>query len=167
MWAKAGLKDIDTLAQMFFDTLKEKPSYVSHGEMQMGIANEKGIILEGAQERWKDYIKKKIQNRSRQYPSKVLKYQRAGKIIAFGVFMVTDDDYHKFGIVCDMIVRKKFRKHGLGKQLLTQGVDWFHSIGIEEIYLESGLLNHSAHQFYKHQGFSPISYVFKLTNPKF
>ena len=163
MWQKAHLKDIPVLSQMFFQVLEEKHSYISHGEMQMGIAGFKGNILQGAEERWTYYIKKKIENKSRKYPSLVLKYQRAGKIIAFRVFMVTDDDWRKFGVVCDMVVRKKFRRHGLGEQLLQKGLDWFADLGIEDIYLESGKNNHSAHNFYKKQGVKQVSCVFKLS----
>ena len=164
MWKKAKTKDIPELSKIFFETLEEHSSYVSHGEMQMGIADETGKILEGAEDRWKNYIKTKILNRSRVYPSAVFKYTRMKKIIAFGVFMVASDEHHKFGVICDMIVRKKFRHHGLGKELLQQGLEWFKKHSIEDIYLESGIRNHSAHKFYKKNHFEKTSYVFKLKN---
>lgn len=162
MWKKAKLKDIPELSQIFFSILDQHPSYVSHGEMQMGITNESGKILEGAEDRWKNYIKRKIQNRSRLYPSVVFKYTKMKKIIAFGVFMLNSDEYKKFGVVCDMIVHKKFRRHGLGEELLLTGLKWFEKYGIKDIYLESGIKNYSAHRFYERRHFEKTSYVFKL-----
>ena len=105
MFTKAGLKDVPELCEMFFEEIRSHTSYISHGEMQMGIADSNGHILAPAEERWKKYIRRKIMNRQREYPSVVLKYEKDGQIAAFGVFMVTDDENDKFGVACDMIVR--------------------------------------------------------------
>lgn len=162
MWKKATVKDAPELCKLFFAVLRQHRSYSSHGEMQMGITDDKRRILDCAEENWCSYIIKKIRNKDKAHPSVVLKYQKAGKLIAFGVFMITDDGYHKFGMICDMVVHPKFRRHGLGSELFGLGKDWFASHNITDIYLESGISNHSAHNFYKHRGFKCVSYVYKL-----
>jgi GNAT superfamily N-acetyltransferase len=164
MLKKANLKDIEELSQIFFTELKNHPSYISHGEMQMGITNSKGAILEGAEERWKKYARRKIMNRNHLYPSLVLKYEKMHHILAFGIFSITNDENDKFGVVCDIIVRRLHRRHGLGTQLLEEGLKWFYSFGIKDIYLESGLGNQSAHAFFEKHKFKKTSYVLKLQN---
>ena len=162
MFTKACLKDIPQLCDIYLKEIKSHTSYISHGEMQMGIADTNGKILSEAEERWQKYIRRKIMNRQHKYPSLVLKHEKNKKIIAFGVFTVMSDENEKFGVICDMIVRRRYRRQGLGEELLSEGIKWLKSMNIKTAYLESGIKNHMAHAFYETQGFKKTSYVFNL-----
>ena len=162
MFVKATLKDTNALCDLFLKTLREHKSYISHGEMQMGVALSNDEISDDAEKKWTYYIRKKINNRSTKYPSVVLKYLDEGKIVAFGVFEVSADGDKPFGIIGDMVVLRKYRGSGLGKKLLDEGLQWFAAMGIDDIYLESGLHNESAHRFFEKNGFERVSYIFKL-----
>ncbi|MBQ5593862.1 MAG: GNAT family N-acetyltransferase, partial [Bacteroidales bacterium] len=98
-------------------------------------------------------------------PAAVLIYtsEEDDKILAFSVLELSEDGASAFGVICDMLVHPSKRGTGLGSQLLEKSKEWFRSLGIDEIYLESGLKNHSAHQFFEKKGFKPVSYVFKLS----
>ena len=122
-----------------------------------------------------DYIMDKIERQDVEFnpedfdpdnlPAAVLIYtsDEDDKILAFSVLELSEDGASAFGVICDMLVHPSKRGTGLGSQLLEKSKEWFKSLGIDEIYLESGLNNHSAHQFFEKKGFKPVSYVFKLS----
>ena len=68
-----------------------------------------------------------------------------------------------FGVICDMYVKKEIRGNGMGKEMINMCKEWFKSKNIKDIYLESGLDNHSAHKFFERNGFKPVSQIFKIT----
>ena len=51
----------------------------------------------------------------------------------------------------------------MGKEMINMCKEWFKSKNIKDIYLESGLDNHSAHKFFERNGFKPVSQIFKIT----
>ncbi|MBQ1218846.1 MAG: GNAT family N-acetyltransferase [Bacteroidales bacterium] len=177
MWCKADYTDVSELVEMFWENISSAPEYISHGEIQMGMAKGPGELEDEdvAKEVWTDYIMDKIERQDVEFnpedfdpdnlPAAVLIYtsEEDDKILAFSVLELSEDGASAFGVICDMLVHPSKRGTGLGSQLLEKSKEWFRSLGIDEIYLESGLNNHSAHQFFEKKGFKPVSYVFKLS----
>lgn len=163
----AQARDASALADLFFATLKANPQYISHGEIQMGIATgtfKDGIICteiapEGY-EKWQKYIKTHIIDSSFAEVWKALDDE--GHIIGFCVADIEDDGDEPFGMICDIIVDPTIRSKGVGSALLQTAIAWLKKRGVRDIFLESGKDNHSAHEFFARRGFHPISHIFKL-----
>ena len=68
----------------------------------------------------------------------------------------------RFGMVGDILVNPQCRGGGVGNTLLQTAIDWFHSKGVQDIFLESGKDNHSAHRYFEKRGFVHVSEMYKL-----
>ena len=163
---KAQAGDRDALADIFLGHISANPEYISHGEIQMGVGV--GEFRDGrlcarpsdnAREMWLKYIDAHISDED---SALVLKGVKEGRIVGFCVADIEEDGADPFGMVCDVLVTEASRGAGLGGTLLARAIEWLRSKGIKDIYLESGLNNHSAHSFFEKRGFHHISQIFKL-----
>ena len=159
----AQLSDIDILADIFLKQISKDPEYISHGELQMGVGTisyEDGkavkSISENAKKVWLDYIREKITSDD----SEVFKLSINGKIEGFAVVDTESDGGEPFGMLCDIIVCDDFRNSGFGEKLFNHAMNWFKERGFKDVYLESGLGNHSAHHFFERRGFNKVSSIF-------
>ena len=119
MWEIATKDDIKELTKLFISNLIESPHYISHGEMQMGIAIGPGLLNENAADNWEKYIDDKIERMSNQQTANVLVYKNNGNIDAFFVADVANDGADDFGVICDMYVKKEIRGNGMGKEMIN------------------------------------------------
>jgi GNAT superfamily N-acetyltransferase len=149
--------DIDRLAGIFWDNLLVHPGYVSHGEIQMGVATGDGSPAPGGQEKWRRYIAAKIAGPL----FRVLVHEQEGEIDGFIVLEVGEDGDAPFGVICDLLVLPGARGSGTGSALLADGFAWLRSRGVSAFYLESGIHNHHAHAFFQRHGFRTVSHVFR------
>lgn len=164
--------DIDELSDIFIEHISLNRSYISHGELQMGVGRasitEEGTVVVGLKEdgraKWLKYISEKIALSREKEPQAVVfkALSEEGVIVGFCVADIEEDGDRPFGMVCDVLVKEAFRGNGLGSMLLDKAVGWLGENGIEDIYLESGLHNHSAHDFFRKRGFREMSEIFKL-----
>jgi ribosomal protein S18 acetylase RimI-like enzyme len=163
---EATIDDKDRLCDMFLNHITNHPEYISHGEIQMGVG--KGSMIDGtfvtdvspmARHYWIQYITGNILDEE----SVVYKAVTSeGTIIGFCVCTIMRDGASPFGMLCDLLVDETFRGGGVGTELLTKGRSWFESKGVSEIYLESGLNNHAAHEYFMRHGFVKVSEIYKL-----
>ena len=158
MYRDAVINDIEILAKIFWNNLVSNPSYISHGEIQMGIASDSERLAPDGHEKWKVYIREKITGND----SSVFIYEEDNLIIGFIVVEIESDGDKPFGVICDLLVSSDTRGKGIGKTLLQKGIQWLEEQQITDFYLESGINNHSAHNFFEHMGFKMISHIFKL-----
>ena len=157
MCRQAKQEDVKRLASLFWDTVSADPSYISHGELQMGIAEKEGVLAPDGKRKWERYISEKISART----SRVFVAESENTIQGFVVSEIASDGDRPFGVICDLLVRSDARGGGLGKTLLNAGREWLAGQGVDSIYLESGVGNHNAHAFFEHHGFCMVSHVFK------
>ena len=61
MWCKADYTDVSELVEMFWENISSAPEYISHGEIQMGMAKGPGEL--------EDEDVYQCRNRSRPYDS--------------------------------------------------------------------------------------------------
>jgi ribosomal protein S18 acetylase RimI-like enzyme len=85
-----------------------------------------------------------------------------GVIIGFCVAEIQEDGADPFGMVCDVLVDEARRCGGVGTALLEAALGWFKEKGIVDVYLESGLNNHAAHEYFMRRGFVKVSEIYKL-----
>jgi ribosomal protein S18 acetylase RimI-like enzyme len=61
-----------------------------------------------------------------------------------------------------VLVKETCRRGGVGTALLQAALGWFKERGIKDVYLESGLNNHAAHEYFMRRGFVKVSEIYKL-----
>lgn len=163
---KASESDKETLCNMFLGHISTHPEYISHGEIQMGVGV--GKIVNGdfvtevspmARHYWMKYIDMNMSSDD----SVVYKAVDNNKeIIGFCIAIFTQDGASPFGMISDILVREDIRGGGVGSELLKTAMAWLNDKGIRDIYLESGLNNHAAHEYFIHKGFRKVSEIYKL-----
>lgn len=162
---QASLENVEELKGLFMGNLEENPSYISHGEVQMGVGELKlqqgefqGYIAPNGTQMWEKYIREKISGTDAVVYVAVVE----GVIVGFCVADIEEDGADPFGMVCDVLVLPEWRKGGLGGKLLDKAISWLRSMNIKDIYLESGRNNHSAHEYFERRGFHHVSNIYKL-----
>lgn len=163
---RATVEDEQTLCDMFLKHITAHPEYISHGEIQMGVGE--GHFDDGefvtmpspyAQKYWMKYIHADMTADD----AAVFKAVSAeGDVIGFTVAEIQEDGSDPFGMVCDVLVDESLRCGGVGTALLETAIGWFRERGIVDVYLESGLNNHAAHEYFMRRGFVKVSEIYKL-----
>ena len=146
------------LCEFFSRIIESHKAYISHGELQMGIALESNELAPNYKEMWLNYLDRQVENPD----NTLLLYLENGTIIGFVLFGITNDGAKPYGIIFDLSVDPAYRGKRIGQELLQRATESFRDKGIQDCYLESGVNNHSAHQFFEHHGFKQVSDIFRL-----
>ena len=163
----ASAADAPALADLFIGHITAHPEYISHGEIQMGVGE--GFIRDGrfmarpapgAREQWIKYILYQMESESISHVWKAVDEKET--LMGFCVADIEGDADACFGMVGDILVNPQCRGGGVGNTLLQTAIDWLHSKGIQNIFLESGKDNHPAHRFFEKRGFTHVSVMYKL-----
>ena len=164
---KADYADASVLCDIFLDHISAHSEYISHGEIQMGVGVghfEDGAfvtdVAPGAREAWMKYITGNLADAEGAAVYKAV--DADGRILGFCVTEIMEDGADPFAMVCDVLVKEECRTKGVGTALLESAIEWLHSKGIYEIYLESSLRNHAAHEYFMRRGFRKVSEIYKL-----
>ncbi|MDR1055521.1 MAG: GNAT family N-acetyltransferase [Prevotellaceae bacterium] len=157
---KYDVSDQDRLVGMFALNLKTNKSYISHGEIQMGLLYGDGQTLAlDFKEKWQRYL-----NRHHDNPQSFIYVIEDDRIVVGFVIFGIEDDYDKdYGIIYDILLADDYRGKGAGDKLFQTAIEVLKDKGINNCYLESGLSNHSAHAFFEKKGFKHISNIYRLT----
>ena len=163
---RATVEDEQTLCEMFLKHITAHPEYISHGEIQMGVGEgefEDGVLVARPSARARECWMRYIHGDMTADDAAVFKaVSTAGDIIGFTVAEIQEDGAEPFGMVCDVLVDESLRCGGVGTALLQTALGWFREMGIKDIYLESGLNNHAAHEYFMRRGFVKVSEIYKL-----
>ena len=164
---KATVDDEQTLCDMFLAHISKHNEYISHGEIQMGVGDghfEDGVLVTApsahARHFWMKYIHGNVTDEDGAVVYKAVLPD--GEIVGFCVTEIQEDGAEPFGMVCDVLVKDSCRTGGVGTALLEGALEWLRSKGIKDVYLESGLHNHAAHEYFMHRGFVKVSEIYKL-----
>ena len=163
----ATAADAAALADLFIGHITAHPEYISHGELQMGVGE--GFVQDGrlvtrpapdAREKWMSSMLYQMSDDSLSHVWKAV--DDTGTLMGFCAAYIVGDAGIRFGMVGDILVNSQCRGGGVGNTLLQTAIDWFHSKGIQDIFLESGKDNHSAHRYFEKRGFVHVSEIYKL-----
>lgn len=164
---RAEVIDEETLCDIFLNHITAHTEYISHGEIQMGVGQgyfDNGVLVAepspDAKRFWMKYIHGNMTDPEGAAVFKAVSDEDG--IIGFCVAEIQEDGAAPFGMLCDVLVRENCRCGGVGTSLINAAIDWFHSMGVNDIYLESGLHNHSAHEYFMRRGFIKVSEIYKL-----
>ena len=163
---RATVEDEQTLCEMFLKHITAHPEYISHGEIQMGVGEgefEDGVLVARPSARARECWMRYIHGDMTADDAAVFKaVSTTGDIIGFTVAEIQEDGAEPFGMVCDVLADESLRCGGVGTALLQTALGWFKEMGIKDIYLESGLNNHAAHEYFMRRGFLKVSEIYKL-----
>lgn len=165
--SRASVEDESALCDMFIKHISAHTEYISHGEIQMGVGDGEfvdGILVASPSADARQYWMKYIHGNMTDHEGAAVFKAVTGDdgIIGFCVAEIQEDGAAPFGMLCDVLVREDLRTGGVGTSLVDAAIDWFRSKGIKDIYLESGLHNHSAHEYFIRRGFIKVSEIYKL-----
>ena len=71
------------------------------------------------------------------------------KILGFIISEISSDLNHSFGVICDILIQKDSRCKGIGTLLINNALYFFKENNIDQIFIESGLNNELAHNFFE------------------
>lgn len=163
---RAAVEDEQTLCDIFLKHITAHTEYISHGEIQMGVGEgrfEDGVLVAKPSARARECWMKYIHADMTADDAAVFKaVSGEGDVIGFSVAEIQEDGADPFGMVCDVLVDESCRSRGVGTALLETALAWFKERGITDVYLESGLNNHAAHEYFMRRGFVKVSEIYKL-----
>ncbi len=143
------------LVDFFFEILSQHPDYISHGEIQMGIASKQGEITPNAKKQWLEYLHRQIEGECQINVATI-----NSEIVGFSIAGIECDGDAPYGVIYDMSVTHALRGRGIGNQLMQEILAYFEEQGVESAYLESGVNNSTAHNFFEKYGFKTVSKIF-------
>ena len=157
-------EEIPQAIDLINTTVTDEPQYISHGEIQMCIAD--GPRKPSASRR--DVWRRNYTRLLAEYPRGMLVAEHAGQIIGFVCAQIecgedsAEDpaDANRFGVVGDVCVISEWRNHGIGTRLVRAAIDAFAQDNVRRVFLESGLDNSRAHSLFERLGFQRVSFVF-------
>ncbi len=165
----ATAADAEVLADLFIGHITAHPEYISHGEVQTGIGEvsvQDGCFItrptSDAREKWIRSILEEMSNEDLVGIWKAV--DDKGTLMGFCIAYIVENGGAPFGMVGDILVNPQCQGGGVGNTLLQTAIDWLHSKGIHDIFLESGKDNHNAHRFFEKRGFVHVSEIYKLNN---
>ena len=138
----------DELAQFFVDNVS--PKYISHSELQGYRAIDKHTWNKDLLET----IKLEFLNANHVITALV------GKIlVGIGIISINKDALIPYATVEDIIIKKEYQGRNIGSELLSEIEAYATEQGCKRLFLESGVTNIEAHQFFFKNGFNLCSFV--------
>lgn len=123
----------------------------------MGVATDLGILADNHREVWLAYLDRQTENPE----NRLYIYEKDSQVAGFVIAGIACDGAAPYGVIFDLAVDEEQRGRGIGHQLTDVVFGWLRSQGVMDCYLESGVENHSAHQFFEKIGFKTVSHIFK------
>lgn len=151
--------DIPALVSIIDRVVTETPAYLSHGDMQTGIALHREQFNPQRGDYWRGHMLVTLGT----YPQGNFVAQREDG--AFAGFILTSvqrisDPYLEFGVLEDFCVLPEHRGLGIGQRLLMLAITQLKIDRIQRVFFESGVQNALVHERMQEIGFQPVSVTF-------
>jgi GNAT superfamily N-acetyltransferase len=162
-WCRSPDEAAD-LGQFFAANIK--PNYISHSELQGPRALDTDHWRPGIQHIFTRELNERIRalqkaGSVREYTQPVFAAKRAGDFLGLGLVSFFAQAPVPYAILEDIVVAEKDRGRGVGEKMLEWAIAEAKSLGCVRMFLESGVNNHDAHEFFKGKNFSICSIVMK------
>lgn len=154
LWADtANAALMEELADFMAGEIKGDASYISHGEVQTGLSlDAKSWAPDVGARMREDFLD--MEHRDVAY------VRNGGEVVAASIIWWVNGPRVSFAVIEDMAVKKSARSHGLGGALVAAIETEVKARGMRWLFLESGLHNERAHDFFEREGFDVVSKVF-------
>lgn len=151
--------DIHSLSDFFVSHVDA--SYISYGDIVCGRAR--------GSEQWVPDLSEVILEELKDIASgasdkkRILTVHSEGDIVALGIVNLSLESHTPHAVIEDIIVHREHRGGGLGAQILEYLSNHLRELGVQTLFLESGIRNSRAHDFFGRCGFQPVSIVMRRT----
>ena len=105
------------LCEFFSRIIESHKAYISHGELQMGIALDSNELAPNYKEMWLNYLDRQVENPD----NTLLLYLENGTIIGFVLFGITNDGARPYGVIFDLSVDPAYRGKRIGTPAKSDG----------------------------------------------
>ena len=148
------LSYINNLVDLFIENVNIE--YISYGEVLCGRA----ISHKEWNTNLKEILETEIKNiLSQKTNSKIACSFHQSKIIAFAIVNIEKNSTIPYAFLEDIVVDNNCRKYGIGTELINFIEKELQQQGIHHVYLESGINNTPAHNFFHERKYSTIATV--------
>jgi GNAT superfamily N-acetyltransferase len=156
----ANLNQVDVLTRFFRDNVTKE--YISHGEIQIGraINNQEWSpdLLDVLAEEFNGLVEGFVDIKSWPRIAVGVINDNNDNLACLAIVNVhRDSATHSYAVFEDIVVHRDVRGQGVGAALIHWLEEAVTEEGCSEIFLESGLGNEKAHNFFHHQGFQTCS----------
>ncbi|KZD21448.1 hypothetical protein A4A58_13855 [Tardiphaga robiniae] len=137
------------------------PAYISHAELQYGIADNLGRWADNREARTRQYVASMLSaSPDNAEERRVATITINATIVGFALVEITrTNPANPFAILHDVVFSPSVQGLGLGNALFDWLAEQCRAEGVQRFFLESGVDNHRAHAFFKRQGFLQTSIV--------
>jgi len=137
----------------------DDPAYISHSELQYGVADDIGRWAADRAAKARTYVTGLLTNASGDETS-VATATLDGTIVGFALVEISRlNPDRPFATIHDVLFSPSVRGQGLGSALFDWLAEQCRARGVTRFFLESGVSNHRAHHFFERQGFRQTSIV--------
>ena len=148
-------QDRQKLCDLFAELIENHKEYISHGELQMGIATDRGELAPDFRNAWLRYLDRQTADPE----TEIMLAEQDGTPTGFVIYGINRDGAAPYGMIYDVGLLPRHRSRGTGSLLVRTALDALREKGIADCYLESGADNHSAHRFFEKFGFGQVSCI--------
>ena len=86
-----------------------------------------------------------------------------GQVVGYAITRISEYppvfQVEKYGEICDLAVRSKFQRKGIGEQILNKVFEWFKSKDINRVELRVSVKNEKGYSFWKKHGFRDYIHI--------
>ena len=150
-------QDRQKLCDLFAELIENHKEYISHGELQMGIATDRGELAPDFRNAWLRYLDRQTADPE----TEIMLAEQDGTPTGFVIYGINRDGAAPYGMIYDVGLLPRHRSRGTGSLLVRTALDALREKGVADCYLESGVDNHSAHRFFEKFGFGQVSCIFR------
>jgi N-acetylglutamate synthase-like GNAT family acetyltransferase len=148
--------DAGDLGRFFVENVD--PSYISHGELQQGRALSPDAWSPDIERLVSQEYERVIKGTGKDAQEYIILAKEGNLLVGYAFVEAHVED--GFGVIPDMITRRDKRGSGIGGKLLDWVDNDLKARGIKRVFLESGLANEKAHEFFEKHQYRVVSKVF-------
>jgi len=137
----------------------DDPAYISHSELQYGVAEDIGRWSPDRAVKARQYAANLLGNADGG-ETMVATATQNGTIVGFALVEISQlNPDRPFATIHDVLFSPDVRGQGLGSALFDWLAEQCRARGVTRFFLESGVDNHRAHHFFERHGFRQTSIV--------
>jgi len=137
----------------------DDPAYISHSELQYGVADDIGRWASDRAIKARKYLEGLLANGSGDEVM-IATATQDGMLVGFALVEISRlNPERPFATIHDVLFSPTVRGHGHGSALFDWLAEQCRTRGVTRFFLESGIDNHRAHHFFERHGFRQTSIV--------
>ena len=127
-------QDRQKLCDLFAELIENHKEYISHGELQMGIATDRGELAPDFRNAWLRYLDRQTADPE----TEIMLAEQDGTPTGFVIYGINRDGAAPYGMIYDVGLLPRHRSRGTGSLLVRTALDALREKGVADCYLESG-----------------------------